>query len=224
MIEENQRKLRKSSNDLLQAVRSYPDKSETVISYLDELYNQVQSQLKEPSQVLQSNNKNFFNQMQILTGGDITGEKIRIALRLSGFDPKNSFVANEIARRFGPNIKQAELVNIAQCIADFAKISIDRDAKRRKSVLLKWFEEHWQKVSPYLDYVVLEDSSATNDNEIVSVNCNHIRNETIPINSQQLNNQQTTEISFQNSKIIENQDSSNSAQNYTSPWVQNQIN
>lgn len=193
MIEENRVKLRKSADDLLQAVKNNPEKSETVITYLDELYNQIQAQLKDSSQ---SDNKNFLSQMQILTGGDITGEKIRIALRLSGFDPKNSFVANEISRRFGPNIKQAELYNIAQCIADYAKLNIDRDAKRRKSVLLKWFEEHWQNVSPYLDYVVLEDAETSKENQIPSTIRNQIRNETMSMNSHQIDNQQTTEVPF----------------------------
>lgn len=196
MIEENQSKLRKSANDLLQALKSFPDKADQVIPYLDELNNQIQDLLKEPSLILQSGNKNFLNQMQLLTGNDITGEKIRVALRLSGFDPKNSFVANEISRRFGPNIKQAELYNIAQCIADYAKLNIDRDAKRRKSVLLKWFEEHWQNVSPYLDYVVLEDAETSKENQIPSTIRNQIRNETMSMNSHQIDNQQTTEVPF----------------------------
>lgn len=198
MIEENQSKLRKSANDLLQALKSFPDKADQVIPYLDELNNQIQDLLKEPSLILQSGNKNFLNQMQLLTGNDITGEKIRVALRLSGFDPKNSFVANEISRRFGPNIKQAELVNIAQCIADFAKINIDRDAKRRKSVLLKWFEENWQKVFPYLDYVVLEDSHSPKETHGSSSIRNNINDSVLSTNTQLLNNQQTIGTQFQN--------------------------
>lgn len=181
MIEENQAKLRKSADGLLRVIKNNPEKNEAVITYLDELYNQIQTQMKDSTAALQSDDKNLLNQMQFLTGGDITGEKIRIALRLSGFDPKNSFVANEISRRFGPNIKQAELFNIAQCIADFAKITVDRDAKRKKSVLLKWFEEHWQKVSPYLDYVVLEEASTSKEDQIPSTIRNQINNEAISI-------------------------------------------
>jgi hypothetical protein len=37
-------------------------------------------------------------------------------------------------------------------------VHLDRDAKRRKSVLLKWFEENWNAIYPFLDYVVLEET------------------------------------------------------------------
>lgn len=85
-------------------------------------------------------------------------EKERIANRLMGFNPKDNSVWREISTRFGANIKQPELLSIAQVLASSANIKLDRDAKRRKSVLIKWFEENWGQIQPYLDYVVLEDS------------------------------------------------------------------
>jgi hypothetical protein len=85
-------------------------------------------------------------------------EKERIAERLGGFNTKDNFVWKEIAARFGTNIKQPELLSIANVLASHANLKLDRDAKRRKSVLIKWFDEHWPQVQPYLDYVVLEDA------------------------------------------------------------------
>ena len=87
-----------------------------------------------------------------------TKEKERIAERLAGFNPKDNSVWHEITQRFGASIKQPELLSIANVLAQNANIKLDRDAKRRKSVLIKWFEENWASIRPFLDYVVLEDS------------------------------------------------------------------
>jgi hypothetical protein len=89
-----------------------------------------------------------------------THEKQRIACRLEGFNAKDTAVWNALAQKFGSNIKQPELLSIATVLSKNANVRLDRDAKRRKSVLLKWFEENWNAVSPYLDYVVLEETQA----------------------------------------------------------------
>ncbi|KAH0788594.1 hypothetical protein GPJ56_007276 [Histomonas meleagridis] len=85
-------------------------------------------------------------------------EKERINDRLHGFDPKDNIAWKEITKRFGTNIKQPELLSIAEVLANYANVKLDRDAKRRKTVLIKWFSENWPLISPYLHYVVLEDS------------------------------------------------------------------
>jgi hypothetical protein len=93
--------------------------------------------------------------MQVIEGSK---EKDRIAGRLGGFNAKDTPVWKEITQRFGNNIKQPELLSIAQVLASSADVKLDRDAKRRKTVLVKWFEENWERIAPYLDYVVLEDA------------------------------------------------------------------
>jgi hypothetical protein len=96
--------------------------------------------------------------MQLLAAAqaETNPEKWRIANRLKGFNPKDAGVWREISRRFGTNVKQPELVSIATVLAQNANIKLDRDAKRRKAVLIKWFEENWTAIAPFLDYVVLE--------------------------------------------------------------------
>ena len=74
-----------------------------------------------------------------------------------GVSPKESPIWKEITRRFGVNVKHAELVSIASVLANSANIRLDREAKRRKTVLVKWFEENFSAIQPFLDYVVLED-------------------------------------------------------------------
>lgn len=88
-----------------------------------------------------------------------TREKNRIAQRLQGFNPKDNQAWYQITQKFGTNIKQPELLSIAQVCSSSAGIKLDRDAKRRKSVLIKWFEENWAQIQPFLNYVVLEDTS-----------------------------------------------------------------
>lgn len=93
---------------------------------------------------------------------ELNREKERIAGRLQGFNPKDNPAWHQITQKFGANIKQPELLSIAEVLAQNAGIKLDRDAKRRKTVLIKWFSENWEKIKPYLDYVVLEDAAPTN--------------------------------------------------------------
>lgn len=88
---------------------------------------------------------------------DSSMERQRIDARLNGFDPKNNPAWYSITQKFGANIKQSELLSIATVLANSANIKLDRDAKRRKTVLIKWFEENWNSISHLLNYVVLED-------------------------------------------------------------------
>ena len=90
---------------------------------------------------------------------EVSKEKDRISERMAGFNPKDNDVWRSITAKFGPNIKQPELLSIAMVLSQNCSIKLDRDAKRRKSVLIKWFEENWTTLAPYLDYVVLEDGS-----------------------------------------------------------------
>ena len=90
---------------------------------------------------------------------ELNREKERIAGRLQGFNPKDNPAWHQITQKFGANIKQPELLSIAEVLAKNACIKLDREAKRRKSVLIKWFSENWDKIKPFLDYVVLEDAN-----------------------------------------------------------------
>jgi hypothetical protein len=84
---------------------------------------------------------------------------LRIVSRLDGFSSKDTPAWHEITRRFGANIKQPELVSIASVLAQNTNIKLDQNAKRRKTVLIRWFEENWTTISPFLDYVVLEHTT-----------------------------------------------------------------
>jgi hypothetical protein len=85
-------------------------------------------------------------------------EKERVRRRVGAFDWKESKVWHGLTAHFGPKLNHEELISIAELIASHAKVKLDRDAKRRKIVLLKWFEENWLVVQPLLRVIVLDDA------------------------------------------------------------------
>lgn len=55
----------------------------------------------------------------------------------------------------GENIARTELLSIAQIISEKTSVELYREAKRRKSVLLKWFDDNWDQILPTLQFVRL---------------------------------------------------------------------
>jgi hypothetical protein len=82
----------------------------------------------------------------------------RIRRRLNGFNWKESQAWRHLSFQFGPTLTQGELVSIAELIAPHAGVTLDRDARRRKMVMLKWFGEHWTMIQPLLGFVVLDSA------------------------------------------------------------------
>ena len=76
--------------------------------------------------------------------------------RVKGFDWQSSFAWNYLVRAYGPKLKQEELVSIADLISRRADIKVDRDARRRKVVMIKWFDDNWHLIHPLLRLVVLD--------------------------------------------------------------------
>jgi hypothetical protein len=126
-------------------------------------FNQEQFDKTTGSYTPMMSNASLFPAPPFLQPGAVASnpEKQRIADRLYGFDHRDNDVWKAISQKFGTNIKQQELLSIASVLAERAGIRLDRDAKRRKSVLVKWFDENWAAVSPYLDYVVLQPNPAS---------------------------------------------------------------
>jgi hypothetical protein len=51
------------------------------------------------------------------------------------------------------------LLSLAQVIAQHLHIRLDREAFRRKRVLLKWYDENWARVEPFIrqNIIVLDE-------------------------------------------------------------------
>jgi hypothetical protein len=58
---------------------------------------------------------------------------------------------------YGQKLKQDELVSIADLCAEKLQIKLDRDARRRKIVVIKWFEENWAAIQPLIHLIVLDN-------------------------------------------------------------------
>jgi len=85
-----------------------------------------------------------------------TNETARIKKRVGEFNWKKSKVWKSLSNRFGDKITQEELISIAELLANTIEVKLDRDARRRKVVLIKWFEENWAKIEPLVKYIILD--------------------------------------------------------------------
>lgn len=84
-------------------------------------------------------------------------ERKRVDKRLKGFVFKESKAWKLICSHYGSNLNQVELLSIAEVIGQELSIKVDREAKRRKEVLIKWFEENIDKIEPILERIVPEE-------------------------------------------------------------------
>lgn len=66
------------------------------------------------------------------------------------------YVMDMIQAYFPGGIGKHELLMVAVLLSDHLGIHLDRDAKRRRKVLLTWYWEHWARIFPYLKYVRFE--------------------------------------------------------------------
>jgi hypothetical protein len=81
----------------------------------------------------------------------------RVKKRVSGFDWKTSPAWIYLSETYGPKLKQDELVSIAEAVTPKINIKLDRDARRRKSVIVKWFQDHWLSIQPFLCRIILDE-------------------------------------------------------------------
>jgi hypothetical protein len=87
-------------------------------------------------------------------------DRLLTEMRLRNFDPENCPAASLLTQLFGSAINATDLVSLAETCSYYLDIYLDREAKRRKSVLLKWFDENLQRIGPFLrEHVVVENRS-----------------------------------------------------------------
>ena len=75
--------------------------------------------------------------------------------RLRDFVYKESAAWREISMRYGDELTQSELLCIAKVIGTNLGIIVDREAKRRKNVLIKWFDENLEVILPFFERIRL---------------------------------------------------------------------
>jgi hypothetical protein len=83
-------------------------------------------------------------------------ERVMLDDLLRDFHPENSRPFLFFKENKWTDLAMPQLVSIAELFAKDANIPIDREAKRRKGVLFKWLDDHWDALLPYAQELRLE--------------------------------------------------------------------
>jgi hypothetical protein len=84
-------------------------------------------------------------------------DKLLTHYRLRDFDPDQCPAKILLTELFGENINGIDLASLAETCAFCLDLYLDREARRRKSVLWKWFDENMAVIDPFLrNRVVIE--------------------------------------------------------------------
>lgn len=74
------------------------------------------------------------------------------------WDASSSGAWKKLTSRFGPKISQEELLSLAQVVSVQLDIELTREYKRRKEILIKWFDENLDVIWPFIEKnVVVSD-------------------------------------------------------------------
>jgi hypothetical protein len=76
--------------------------------------------------------------------------------RLKGFDKVSSPSYRALQQRGLLDRRFPEIVSIFEVMADYTRLSMDRECKRRKEVLLRWADSNWHVLEPILPLISLE--------------------------------------------------------------------
>jgi hypothetical protein len=89
----------------------------------------------------------------------LSDDRLRVRQRMGEFNWKMSATWARLRCLYGSQLSLAELISIADIIAQRLDIKADRDARRRKSVMIRWFDENWVQIQVILHIIVLENTT-----------------------------------------------------------------
>jgi hypothetical protein len=125
-----------SRAELLDLVRSNPAASGAISHHLNRFLLALNDE--QPYSLIQTRN-----------------ERTKIDERIRTFDYTRSPAWRELSLRGWDQLSQSELLSVAQVLEKKLAIPLDREAKRRKNLLVKWFEENLADLRPVLDNIEL---------------------------------------------------------------------
>lgn len=126
------------------------------LSHMKELLGILNDKVREEIIIKLTFLNDELNNQQFNENSHIIEQK-RIQDRMNDFDIKESRAYKEFERRGWNKLPQTVLKSIAQVIEEQAKISLDRESKRRRTILIKWFDDHFDLISPFLNRINLVD-------------------------------------------------------------------
>ena len=68
-----------------------------------------------------------------------------------GFDVQKCRAWAKLTERFGPRISQEELLSLALVVSNELGMDLSREYKRRKELLIKWFDERLDRVWGFVE-------------------------------------------------------------------------
>ena len=84
---------------------------------------------------------------------------------LRNFDPENSQAVKKLTERFGRRT-QSELLSLAQIISEHTEIKLYRESKRRRNLLLAWYEQNFDTIWPFIEQeVIVQEEKEINYSE-----------------------------------------------------------
>lgn len=78
-------------------------------------------------------------------------EKLFLEEKRKNFDMTKCEAWSRLTQKFGQKVSQEELLTIAQIVSHELDIPLAREYKRRKEILVKWFDENLEAVWPFIN-------------------------------------------------------------------------
>lgn len=78
-------------------------------------------------------------------------EKAVIANKLRDFDMRTSRAYQYLIQKFGTIPSREELTSLAMIIESELNIRLDREERRRKIVLIFWYDKNFDKIKPFIE-------------------------------------------------------------------------
>jgi hypothetical protein len=85
--------------------------------------------------------------------GSVQNDRDRMFVKqcLRNFDPATSEAWKFLENRFGPDIPKPWLISLGRVLAQHLNIPLAREYKRRKGMMIKWFDDHFEFIEPFIN-------------------------------------------------------------------------
>lgn len=127
--------------DIISACREDPSRIEVAIANFEALITSITRYALAPA---------YYN--TALEGARIQhvqpGQPNMLPQDRQGKDPYKFPVVGQLEKIFGQKLKQKQLQEIGKILAEKIGLKLDRDTKRSKPQLLKWFSVNWETLHP----------------------------------------------------------------------------
>ena len=88
--------------------------------------------------------------LKTTTNDQLAIERLLITNRMKDFNPYEGKVNDFFMNFFGEMPTREQLLSLARVVAIHLQLELDREAFRRKEVLIKWYDEHYDLVFPFI--------------------------------------------------------------------------